>query len=372
METWLNKKKPLGESEASKLFEDLKKRSEGYLTENVVEPFAKAGYPNVGAGIATVPQTILDLIVPETPYETMPGMAGVAKLGRKAKGAFKDAFPKIEQEINKLYDKTREKNIDVDSILRKRESSISDAKTKADYKISNKKYDRKSIDYPELKDMGVNDRLYEKRAFRDKYNEKWGEEGDPLLKRFIEAVEKNKAKKIEEVTERYDFPKIKGEINELETKRKFFVKLKNDRDRLDTINNKLQAPGSDIEKLNEQKRKISERILESTKKLKDIEYVPTKIGNDINKTTSKNSIEQKPKREMGADRKAFDKIESEERLKQTLLKNIKEDELKLKKLWNDSPELNIFQHEERNKLFKDQQDIIERLRKNKDKLKDME
>lgn len=275
METWLNKKKPLGESEASKLFEDLKKNSEEYLTENVVEPFAKAGYPNVGAGIATVPQTILDLLVPESPYETMPGMAGVGKLGRKAKGAFKDAFPKIEQEISKLYDKTREKNIDVDSILRKLDSSISDAKTKADYKISNKKYDRRSINYPELKDMGVDDRLYEKRAFRDKYDEKWGEEGDPLLKRFIEAVENNKNNRIQEIEGKYKFPKVQGEIEELEKQRKFFVKLKNDRDRLDTFNKKLSNRSNlsedEIKKINEQKRKISERILESTKKLKELE-----------------------------------------------------------------------------------------------------
>lgn len=271
METWLDKKKPMGESEASKFFEDLKKKSEGYLTENVVEPFAKAGYPNVGAGIATLPQTLLDLIVPESPYETMPGMAGVAKLGRKAKGAFKDAFPKIEEEINKLYNKTRDKNIDVDFKSRDYDLSVKDAKNKAFSKIFDKKFDRTLLKDQKLSEMPVLDRIVAKRKYRDKYYEKWGEEGDPILKRYIDAVEKNKAKEIEEIKELYDFPKIKGEINELENTRKFFVKLKNDRDRLDSINKKLQDPGADIEKLNEQKRKISERILESTKKLKEME-----------------------------------------------------------------------------------------------------
>lgn len=271
METWLDKKKPMGESEASKFFEDLKKNSEGYLTENVVEPFAKAGYPNVGAGIATVPQTLLDLIVPESPYETMPGMAGVAKLGRKAKGAFKDAFPKIEEEINKLYNKTRDLENNSRFIFEDHSKAVRDAENKAKSKIFYEKMSRKSPSGQDYSEMNIVERFKARDDYRKKYNEKWGEEGDPLLKRYIEAVENNKNNKISEIESEYEFPKIKGEINELEKKRKFFVKLKNDRDRLDSINKKLQDPGSDIEKLNEQKRKISERILESTKKLKEME-----------------------------------------------------------------------------------------------------
>jgi polyhydroxyalkanoate synthesis regulator phasin len=64
---------------------ELKSKLDEWLSGNVVEPMAKAGYPNVGAGIATVPSSIAEFLTPESPYELAPGMAGVGKLERKAR-----------------------------------------------------------------------------------------------------------------------------------------------------------------------------------------------------------------------------------------------------------------------------------------------
>jgi hypothetical protein len=55
------------------------------LTENVVEPLARRGYENLGAGIATVPSTLAEALLPSSMAEMqavipLPG----AKLGRKA------------------------------------------------------------------------------------------------------------------------------------------------------------------------------------------------------------------------------------------------------------------------------------------------
>lgn len=73
-----------------------------WLTGNVVEPMANAGYPNLGAGIATVPSTIAEFLIPTTPGEFAPGMAGVGKLSRKAKFAAKDVANKLRENPNLL------------------------------------------------------------------------------------------------------------------------------------------------------------------------------------------------------------------------------------------------------------------------------
>lgn len=69
---------------------ELKSKLDEWLTGNVVEPLAKAGYPNVGAGIATVPSSIAEFLTPESPYELAPGMAGVGKMTRKVPRLVKD------------------------------------------------------------------------------------------------------------------------------------------------------------------------------------------------------------------------------------------------------------------------------------------
>ena len=69
-----------------------------WLTGNVVEPMAGAGYPNLGAGIATVPSTIAEFLAPTTPGEFAPGMAGIGKLRRKGNQIYK----KVNEQLSKL------------------------------------------------------------------------------------------------------------------------------------------------------------------------------------------------------------------------------------------------------------------------------
>lgn len=71
---------------------------DAWLTGNVVEPMANAGYPNLGAGIATVPSTLAEFLLPENTAELAPGMAGVGKLGRKGKAIYK----KVDEQLSKL------------------------------------------------------------------------------------------------------------------------------------------------------------------------------------------------------------------------------------------------------------------------------
>lgn len=81
---------------------ELKSKLDEWLTGNVVEPMAKAGYPNVGAGIATVPSSIAEFLTPESPYELAPGMAGVRKMGRKAEKMSKDLLDYAEKNPGKI------------------------------------------------------------------------------------------------------------------------------------------------------------------------------------------------------------------------------------------------------------------------------
>lgn len=61
-----------------------KSKLEDWLTNNVVEPAANAGYPNLGAAAATVPATLAEFFIPENTAEFAPGMAGVGKLSRRS------------------------------------------------------------------------------------------------------------------------------------------------------------------------------------------------------------------------------------------------------------------------------------------------
>lgn len=87
-----------------------KSKIDEWLTGNIVEPLAARGYPNLGAGLATVPSTIAEFLAPTTPGEFAPGMAGVGKMSRKAKKISKDLLKiakenpgKIEKILDQLY-----------------------------------------------------------------------------------------------------------------------------------------------------------------------------------------------------------------------------------------------------------------------------
>lgn len=89
---------------------------DAWLTGNVVEPMANAGYPNLGAGIATVPSTLAEFLLPENTAELAPGMAGVGKMSRKAKKMSKELLDyaennpgKIDMILDWLYNSNPEK-----------------------------------------------------------------------------------------------------------------------------------------------------------------------------------------------------------------------------------------------------------------------
>ena len=76
------------------------------LTENVVEPLARRGYENLGAGLATIPATAADLFLPETVEDvaisaipvgkiasTVPKVAGLLKKLKSPVSVAKEANP---------------------------------------------------------------------------------------------------------------------------------------------------------------------------------------------------------------------------------------------------------------------------------------
>jgi hypothetical protein len=69
--------------------ETIKQGAIDFLNRNVVDPLANRGLDALAAGIATIPMVGLDLVLPETEGEAMPGMAGVGKISRKALGNIK-------------------------------------------------------------------------------------------------------------------------------------------------------------------------------------------------------------------------------------------------------------------------------------------
>lgn len=98
----------------------IKSALEEWLTSNVVEPAANAGYPNLGAAAATVPSTIAEFLLPENTSEFAPGMAGVRKTSRKAdkfvkelqeayssgkinKNTIDEIYKDISNKVNSLY-----------------------------------------------------------------------------------------------------------------------------------------------------------------------------------------------------------------------------------------------------------------------------
>ena len=60
-----------------------------WLTENVVEPSARAGYPNLGAAAATVPSTVADLVIPQTAADYAGMLLPFGKVGKALKGEAK-------------------------------------------------------------------------------------------------------------------------------------------------------------------------------------------------------------------------------------------------------------------------------------------
>jgi hypothetical protein len=57
------------------------------LTQNVVEPMAEAGSPNIGAGLATIPSVMSHMLIPESYGEIAPGMAALPPWVKNKSGA---------------------------------------------------------------------------------------------------------------------------------------------------------------------------------------------------------------------------------------------------------------------------------------------
>lgn len=61
------------------------RRLDTFLGENVVEPMANAGWPNLGAGLATIPTVVADMVIPQTAGDF--AAAPISKIGKAAKAA---------------------------------------------------------------------------------------------------------------------------------------------------------------------------------------------------------------------------------------------------------------------------------------------
>lgn len=96
---------------------------DAWLTGNVVEPMANAGYPNLGAGIATVPSTLAEFLLPENTAELAPGMAGVGKIARKGKFFDKKIDEFIKSKGKAASNFIRQALIKLDSELQNRNIS---------------------------------------------------------------------------------------------------------------------------------------------------------------------------------------------------------------------------------------------------------
>lgn len=136
---------------------ELKSKLDEWLSGNVVEPMAKAGYPNVGAGIATVPSSIAEFLAPESPYELAPGMAGVGKMKRQARRFAKDIENLNIEQIEKIYKGSVQDIIDFEkkhpNISKKAYASQGGNVMSADPSFNYTDDDLKDIDkYLELKD----------------------------------------------------------------------------------------------------------------------------------------------------------------------------------------------------------------------------
>ncbi len=73
---------------------------DSWLDENVVQPAAKAGYPNAGAAAATVPSTIAEFAVPQTAGDFAGTLIPFGKIGKGAAKA-ESKLVKAESKIGK-------------------------------------------------------------------------------------------------------------------------------------------------------------------------------------------------------------------------------------------------------------------------------
>lgn len=84
-----------------------------WLGENVVEPAARAGYPNAGAAAATVPSVLADLVVPQTGADYAGALVPFGKVGKALKGE-----AKLAGEVGSAENKMMSKQdiVDMDDI----------------------------------------------------------------------------------------------------------------------------------------------------------------------------------------------------------------------------------------------------------------
>lgn len=87
----------------------MKQSLDDMLTRGVVEPMAKAGYPTLGAAMATVPSTLAEALIPSTAAD----LAGTllpfpkGKLSKKAKDILKEQgteIPKVQKAVKEKFD----------------------------------------------------------------------------------------------------------------------------------------------------------------------------------------------------------------------------------------------------------------------------
>jgi hypothetical protein len=81
-------------------------RATDWLTENVVDPLSNAGWPNLGAAVATVPGVAVDLVVPTHASDLMAMTPGPGKAGKKVvdlaeRRAAKEATKAMERRVGK-------------------------------------------------------------------------------------------------------------------------------------------------------------------------------------------------------------------------------------------------------------------------------
>lgn len=225
----------------------IKSDLEEWLTSNVVEPSAKAGYPNIGAAAATVPSTLAEFMMPENTREFAPGMAGVTKLGRKAGGLSHKYLKNVGMTPDLDRNKYRKAYEDVQDLLEK---------------------------------SGVNDKV---RKAQEKYMvgglipRETAE--NPLFKQLTESIEKKHTpKEIMDLSEEVK----KADIHTLDPYNKKYkaIQLRNDlkrvENKIDEINYRRDGRGSSwqwqpeyldkLKELNIKKRELSEELIKLLEK----------------------------------------------------------------------------------------------------------
>lgn len=94
------RKKDRPSSKPIPAFVKTKEKFDEFLTENIVEPLASRGYENLGAGLATIPGTAAEFLLPETPDDAMMSVIPGGKAGKAA-----GKMAKEESKLAKIVEK---------------------------------------------------------------------------------------------------------------------------------------------------------------------------------------------------------------------------------------------------------------------------